>query len=82
MSSIGFQSDQDLCTDARTKNSHYSHARPKTKASAQLVSIADYMGVSLEMNDSHTIKNFKHTDKHITYKEKTNLYTTFDNARA
>ena len=55
--------------------------------------IADYMGASLKMNDSHTIKNnFKHTDRHITYKYKTtdmivektifDLYTTFDNARA
>ena len=51
------------------------------------------MDASLEMNDSHTIKNnFKHTDRHITYKYKTtdmivektifDLYTTFDNARA
>ena len=51
------------------------------------------MGASLEMNDSHTIKNnFKHTDRHIPYKDKTtdmivektifDVYTTFDNARA
>ena len=78
----------------RQKNTHSFHARPKTKASGQLVGIADYMGASLEMNDSHTIKknNFKHTDRHITYKDKTtdmivektifDLYTTFDNARA
>ena len=80
-------------TDARAKNTHSFHARPKTKASGQLVGIADYMGASLGMNDSHAIKiNFKHTDRHITYKDKTTdkiaektifgLYTTFDNARA
>ena len=63
MSSICFQSDQDLFTDARTKNIHSSHARPKPKASGQLVGIADYMGAKLEINDSHTIKNnFKHTN--------------------
>ena len=66
---------------------------PKTKASGQLVGIADYMSAGLEMNDSHTIKmSFKHTDRHVTYKDKTtymiveeticDLYTTFDNARA
>ena len=75
------------------KNTHSFHARPKTKASGQLVGIADYMGASLEMNHNHTIKNnFKHTDRHITYKDKTtdmivektifDLYKTFDNARA
>ena len=44
MFSICFQSDQDLFTDARTKNemnTHSSHARPMTKASGQLVGIAD-----------------------------------------
>ena len=46
----------------KQKNNHSSHARPKNKASGQLVGIADYMSASLEMNDSHTIKNFKHTD--------------------
>ena len=56
MSSICFQSYQDLFTDNRTKNTHSFHARPKTKASGQLVGIADYLGASLEMNDSHTIK--------------------------
>ena len=56
MSSICFQSDQDLFTDARTKNTHSFHARLKTKASGQLVGIADYMSASLEKNDSHTIK--------------------------
>ena len=51
------------------------------------------MGTGLEMNDSYTIKNnFKHADRHITYKDKTtdviaektifDLYTTFDNAKA
>ena len=59
MFSICLQSDQDLFADARTKkNTQSSHARPKTKASGQLVGIADYKGVSLEMNDNHRIKNF------------------------
>ena len=38
-----------------TKNTHSSHARPKTKTSDQLVGIADYMGTSLEVNDDHTM---------------------------
>ena len=92
MSSICFQSDQDLFTDARTKNMHSSHARPKTKATGQLLGIADYMGASPEINDSHTIKKEFQTYKHITYKDKatdmiveetiSDLYTTSDNARA
>ena len=51
MFSICSQSDQDLFTDARTKNeknTHSAHARPKTKAIGQLVDIADYMVASLE----------------------------------
>ena len=62
MSSICFWSVQDLVTDARTKN---THARSKTKASGQLVGIADYMGASLEMNDSHTIKIISNIHTHI-----------------
>ena len=65
MFSICFQSDQDLLTDVRTqKNIHYSHARLKTKAGGQLVDIANYIGVSLEMNDDHIVNFFfKHTDR-------------------
>ena len=49
------QSDQDLFTDMKRneKNTHSSHARPKTKARGQLVTIADYMCASLEANNNH-----------------------------
>ena len=85
MFSVCFQSDQDLLTDTRTKikkNSHSSHARPKTMTSDQLVGIADYMGASLEVNDNHTLHmyikymynrctcamlNSKHTNWVVTY---------------
>ena len=56
MFSICFQSDQDLFTDAWTKNemsTHSSHAKSKTKATGQLVSVADYVGESLEVSDKH-----------------------------
>ena len=36
-------------------NIHSSHARPKTKASDQLVGSADYMGTSLEVNDNYAM---------------------------
>ena len=57
MFSVCFQPYQGLIADTKTKemNIHSSLARPKTKTSDQLVSIADYMGTSLEANDNHTI---------------------------
>ena len=63
MFSICFQSDQSLITDTKTKGNEYSfsHARPKTKTSDQLVGIADYMGTSLEGNDNHTMHMHKNT---------------------
>ena len=47
------------------KDTHSSHARPKTKTSDQLVGIADYMGASLEMNDSHTMKKCSNIQTNI-----------------
>ena len=52
------------------KNTHSSHARPKTKASGQLVGIADYMGASLEVNDKHTMHmymNMCHEHVHMLF---------------
>ena len=37
------------------KNTHSSHARSKTKASGQLVGIADYMDSGLEANEKFTM---------------------------
>ena len=56
MFSICIQSDQDLLTDMKKKNTHSSHARPKTKASGQLVGIADYMSAGLEVNDNRPMQ--------------------------
>ena len=41
------------------KNTHSSHAKPKTKPSGQLVGIAEHIDANLEMNDSHIINNFQ-----------------------
>ena len=64
MFSICFQSDQDLFTDARSKKKMkriliLPMPDPRTKASGQLVGLADYMGVSLEVNDNHTMQSFQ-----------------------
>ena len=48
------------------KNIYFSHARPKTKTCDQLVGIADYMGVSLEVNDKHTMHMYR-KNKYTTY---------------
>ena len=37
------------------KNAHSSYARSKTKASSQLVGIADYMESGLEVNEQYTM---------------------------
>ena len=78
MFSICFQCDQDLFTDAgaeNEKNTHSSHARPKTKASSQLVGVADCMGMSLEVNDKHTM--------HMYIKYMNNIWTcTMTNLQA
>ena len=41
--------------EPKGKEYSFSHARPKTKTSDQLVGIADYMGSGLEVNDNHTM---------------------------
>ena len=62
MFSICFQSDQEVIhthLKQKEKNIHSSHAKPKTKTSAQLVGIADYMDKNLEVNDNHKIQIFQ-----------------------
>ena len=48
-------------------NIHFSHARPKTKASGQPVGIADHKGASLEENDNHTTNLYTCTTYSYTY---------------